>query len=182
MAVIKRITSSGDVQFLQPNNMDELVAWMNNETGVLTGIEYKFYSYFTGLANNDSKEYLFVIPSSVNVGIRGMIIKTEAEAELRVWRGPTVSDNGTDVSNQIINENIASSNTSNCIAYEDPVYTSEGELIDIDYVPGSGNVTYLGGLLGDMMYISDITLLFQILNISGATMNRATIKMLFREW
>lgn len=173
---------NGEQKYLPTNDFDSILSWSKIELGILNGSEYVAYDYFKGLADGDSKEYLLVLPSNKDIMLRGIVISTEAECELRMFIDPTLDDNGTDISNQIISRNRKKNVTSSVKFYKDPVYTNEGELLRVRYISGTGSVTYFVGKLADMMLFNGGVLMFQILNKSGGTMNRATVEVSYREW
>lgn len=126
-------------------------------------------------APSGTAELLVIVPNEVGAKRyhTEFVVTTESEARLEVFEGPTVTANGTAISNY--NRERDSVNTSSLAVYHTPTTTADGTRIDAVHW-GSGRSSGGSGRTDEWVLGNNTAYLVRVTNYS-ATANHTTIKV-----
>jgi len=133
---VRRLAVDADIHF-----EDDAIVEMDNITRrIWDGLVFEYSDVFIEQVN-DSKEYLLKVDNSYVLHIFWEM-SSELGITVELFENPTVSANGTSVTQFNCNRN--SSNTIHSVLYEDPTITADGTRIRIDLLAGSNQTSSRG--------------------------------------
>lgn len=116
------------------NLYDPVVALEEIHSHIHEGIFFSYDTTNIALGATASIEALVVIPSGIYAHSRPACA-AGATSRLSIFESPTVTDNGTEVTDDVKNRNRASSSTTTLTVYSGPTVSDDGDSLEDKIIP-----------------------------------------------